>query len=126
MARVGYLMLRAGNWNGKQIVPRSWVKESTSVHTPRTEMNPARHRSGPFGYGYLWWVFDNPALPKEYEGAYTGLGAYGQQILVMPRLDLVIVHKTEPGNGRQVSHAQFLEVVQLIVAAHCGSGCPAR
>jgi CubicO group peptidase (beta-lactamase class C family) len=117
MARIGYLMLREGNWKGKQIVPRAWVKESTTLHTPRLEMNPERHRAGAFGYGYLWWVFDNPSLPPAYRGAYTGLGAVGQQILVMPALDLVVVHKTAPGNGRSVSHGQFLEVVALLVQA---------
>ena len=124
MARVGYLMLRNGNWNGRQIVPAPWVKESTSVQTPRSEMNPARHRNGAFGYGYLWWVFDNPILPKDYEGAYTGLGAIGQQILIMPKLDLVVVHKTAPNEAnRSVSHEQFLGVVQLLVTAHCGTAC---
>ncbi|HEX7090581.1 MAG TPA: serine hydrolase [Longimicrobiales bacterium] len=125
MARIGYLMLREGNWNGRQIVPRDWVHESTSVFTPRTEMNPPERRSGPFGYGYLWWVFDNPALGDAYDGAYTGLGAYGQHILVMPALDLVVAHKTRPGRNRRVTHEQFLEVVQLLVDAHCGAACGA-
>jgi CubicO group peptidase (beta-lactamase class C family) len=124
MARIGYVMLRDGKWKGQQVVPSAWVKESTSLHTRRAEMNPDRHRRGAFGYGYLWWVFDNPELPAAYRGAYTGLGAVGQQILVMPALDLVLAHKTEPGNGRSVSHGDFLEVVALLVAAHCGSSCP--
>jgi CubicO group peptidase (beta-lactamase class C family) len=123
MARVGYLMLREGNWNGKQIVPRAWVHESTRAFTPRTEMNPERHRSGVFGYGYLWWVFDSPTLPPEYEGAYTGLGAVGQQILIMPKLDLVIVHKTDPADQKgSVTHSQFLDVVSHVVRARCNAG----
>lgn len=125
MARIGYLMLREGNWNGRQIVPRDWVHESTRAFTPREEMNPASRRDGPFGYGYLWWVFDDPSLPDAYDGAYTGLGAYGQHILVMPALDLVVAHKTRPGRDRRVSHEQFLEVVALLVEAHCGAACPA-
>ena len=117
MARIGYLMLREGSWKGKQIVPRAWVKESTSLHTTRIEMNPEYHRTRPFGYGYLWWVFDRPDLPAAYKGAYTGLGAVGQQILVMPELDLVLVHKTDPAGGGSVTHDQFLEVVALLVGA---------
>ncbi|HEX7117432.1 MAG TPA: serine hydrolase [Longimicrobiales bacterium] len=123
MARIGYLMLREGNWNGRQIVPRDWVRESTRAITPRSEMNPPERRDGPFGYGYLWWVFDDPSLGPAYEGAYTGLGAYGQHILVMPALDLVVAHKTRPGQGRRVRHEQFLEVVALLVQAHCGAEC---
>lgn len=126
MARIGYLMLRHGVWNDRQIVPREWVAESTSVITPVEEMNPAGRRNGPFGYGYLWWVFDWPALGPDYDGAFTGLGAYGQHILVMPALDLVVAHKTEPGRDVSVSHTEFLEVVAMIVQAHCGDSCTAR
>ena len=125
MARIGYLMLREGRWAGRQIVPEDWVEESTRAFTPRTEMNPVQRRTGPFGYGYLWWVFDNPELPEVYRGAYTGLGAVGQHILVMPALDLVVAHKTDPATRRSVSHGQFLQVIELLVDAYCGAACPA-
>ncbi len=121
MARIGYLMLREGNWAGRQIVPRAWVRESTRAITPVSEMNPERNRAGPFGYGYLWWVWDGPHAVGPYRGAYTGLGAVGQQIAVLPALDLVVVHKTRPGQGRSVSHAQFMEVLDLLVRARCGA-----
>jgi CubicO group peptidase (beta-lactamase class C family) len=124
MARIGYLMLRDGRWQDRQIVPTAWARESTQPHTRVHEMNPVRRRDGVFGYGYLWWVFDRPELGPEYSGAYSGLGAVGQHILVMPALDLVVAHKTEPGDGRSVSHGQFLEVVSLLVRAHCGEDCP--
>jgi CubicO group peptidase (beta-lactamase class C family) len=122
MARIGYLMLREGNWAGKQIVPRDWVRESTRAFTPRSEMNPADRRSGLFGYGYLWWVFDDAALPPAYKGAYAGLGAYGQHILVMPALDLVVAHKTDSDNG-SVSNNQFFDVISLLVQSNCLSAC---
>jgi CubicO group peptidase (beta-lactamase class C family) len=121
MARIGYLMLREGNWAGRQIVPRDWVRESTRATTPVSEMNPARHRAGPFGYGYLWWVWDGPHAVGPYRGAFTGLGAVGQQIAVLPALDLVVAHKTRPGQGRSVSHQEFMEVLDLIVRARCNS-----
>ena len=124
MARIGYLMLRDGRWEDRQIVPTAWVRESTQAHTRVHEMNPVRRRDGVFGYGYLWWVFDRPELGPRYSGAYSGLGAVGQHILVMPALDLVVAHKTEPGDGRSVSHGQFLEVVALLVRAHCAQRCP--
>jgi CubicO group peptidase (beta-lactamase class C family) len=117
MARIGYLMLREGNWAGRQIVPREWVRESTRAVTPVGEMNPDRHRAGPFGYGYLWWVWDGPHAVGPYRGAYTGLGAVGQQIAVLPALDLVVAHKTRPGQGRSVSHREFVELLDLLVRA---------
>ena len=57
-------------------------------------MNPADLRNGPFGYGYslvdLGWL----ANAGVYRGAYTGCGAVGQFITVLPALDMVIAHKT--------------------------------
>lgn len=124
MARIGYLMLRVGNWNGRQVVPARWVRESTRAITPRHAMNPVHRRDGVFGYGYLWWVWDGPDTPAAYRGAYTGLGAVGQHIAVLPALDLVVAHKTVPGGGRSVTHDQFREVLDLIVQARCPGTCP--
>ena len=119
MARIGYLMLREGEWAGRQVIPRAWVRESTRPVTPVSEMNPAPRRNGPFGYGYLWWVWDGRAARGAYEGAYTGLGAVGQHIAVLPKLDLVVVHKTAPGQGRSVTHGEFLEMLDVLVRARC-------
>ncbi len=123
MARIGYLMLRDGEWEGRQLVPRDWVRESTSLVTPRAEMNPEHRRQESFGYGYLWWIFDDPALGPEYRGAYVAHGAVGQHILVVPALDLVVAHKTVPGDGRRVSHDEFHAVARLLVSAYCGAQC---
>jgi CubicO group peptidase (beta-lactamase class C family) len=124
MARVGYLMLREGSWAGRQLVPRDWVRTISRAYTPVSEMNPPQRRGGPFGYGYLWWVWDGPWNAGAYRGAYTGLGAVGQHITVLPALDLVVAHKTRPG-GRSVSHPEFLAVLDLLVRARCpGGSCP--
>jgi CubicO group peptidase (beta-lactamase class C family) len=129
MARLGYLMLRRGQWNGRQVIPADWVDESTRAFTPVTQMNPERRREGPFGYGYLWWVWDGPHATGAFKGAYAGHGAIGQHIAVLPELDLVVAHKTRPGqrdaNGRArtVSHPEFLRVLEILVKAHCGTRC---
>ena len=129
MARLGYLALRRGNWNGRQVVPADWIDESTRAFTPVSEMNPARRREGPFGYGYLWWVWDGAHAKGPYEGAYGGHGAIGQHIMIFPKLDLVVAHKTSPnqrdeaGRTRSVSHPQFLEVIDLLVRNYCGARC---
>jgi len=90
---------------------------------PVGEMNPQRHRDGPFGYGYLWWVFDRPELGEGYRGGHSGLGAIGQHITVLPALDLVVAHKTRPGQERTVSHEEYLEILDVLVNAHCGARC---
>jgi CubicO group peptidase (beta-lactamase class C family) len=122
MARLGYVMLRNGEWNGQQIVPRDWARRISTVVTPVTEMNPPGLRKGPFGYGYLWWIWDGPWSSGAFEGAYSGRGAFGQYITVVPKLDMVIAHKTVPGDQKDVSWPEFQSLLDLLVAARgCGT-----
>jgi CubicO group peptidase (beta-lactamase class C family) len=108
MARLGLLMLRQGQWRDRQIIPADWVRRSTSARTPVTEVD----RAGPFGYGWLWWVWDGPFAAGPYRGAYTAYGAYGQFITVFPALDMVVAHKTcGPGN---VILSQYLRLLDLL------------
>jgi CubicO group peptidase (beta-lactamase class C family) len=119
MARIGLLMLREGVWRGRQIVPRAWVKTITTPFTRLEQMNPERFRHRRFGYGYLWWIFDDTSARGggPLEGAFTGIGAKGQFITVIPKLDMVIAHKTDPKEGREVSSGEFLKVVDEVIAA---------
>jgi CubicO group peptidase (beta-lactamase class C family) len=86
--------------------------------TPVAEMNPERYRQGPFGYGMLWWIWDGPWNDGIYQGAYTGAGAIGQYITVLPALDMVVAHKTQPG-GESVSRSDYLGIVDRLGAARC-------
>jgi len=122
MARIGLLMLRGGNWAGRQIVPADWVRASTRAVTPVNQMFPSARRRGRFGYGYLWWVFDGAWNSGVYEGAYTGIGAVGQFITVIPKLDLVVAHKTVPAPGRAgVGAEEYVALLDRIVAARTGA-----
>jgi CubicO group peptidase (beta-lactamase class C family) len=94
LARFALLYLHRGNWAGRQIVPQAWVRESTQAYS-----------RSPFGegYGYLWWtdfldgtVAPTVALP---EGSFMALGAGGQYAVVVPALDLVIVHRVDREAG---------------------------
>jgi CubicO group peptidase (beta-lactamase class C family) len=120
MARLGYLMLRGGEWSGRQLVPRDWVKRISGIVTPVAQMNPAPLKNGPFGYGYLWWVWDGPWNTGAFEGGYTGQGAFGQYITLLPKLDMVIVHKTVPEGSRSVSWKSYEALLDGIVSAR---GC---
>jgi CubicO group peptidase (beta-lactamase class C family) len=135
MARVGLLMIRQGNWNGQQVVSREWARRITSLVTPLNEMNPPGLRSlgtgSRWGYGYMWWVWDAPNSPGPFEGSYTGMGAGGQYITVLPKLDMVIAHKTDmgqpPSQGpterrRNVSLSEYDSVIRMLIAAKCPGG----
>jgi CubicO group peptidase (beta-lactamase class C family) len=79
MAKIGYLYLRDGVWEGQRLLPRGWVD---SIRGTLIDM-----RLGgvtPFRYANGWWV-----LP-EY-GAYLAAGYNRQLIVVMPALDVVAV-----------------------------------
>lgn len=77
MAKLGYLYLRKGQWDGQQIISPEWVETSTQPHA---DVDVNAH----FGYGYHWFTV------PEMEG-YAALGGGGQVILVIPKSDLVIV-----------------------------------
>jgi len=90
LARFALLYLHLGNWAGRQIVPQQWVQESTHAYS--------RSGFGP-GYGYLWWVdFLGGAIAPTVtlpEGNFLAEGAGGQYALVVPSLDLVVVHRVD-------------------------------
>ena len=116
MARIGYLMLRNGRWEDKQLISESWCKEMTTPWTSREEMNRGKKRKGLFGYGYMWWIYDTD-IP-ELKGAYTASGYGGQYITVIPELDMVIAHKTDFSNGRpKTKSSEFRKMMFKVFAA---------
>ncbi len=121
MARIGHLMLRGGVWKEEQILPPGWAERISSLVTPSEEMNPQGTRGGEFGYGTMWWVWDGPDTPEAFRGAYTGRGAYGQFITVIPSLDMVVAHKTTP--NVQTPWEDYRGILTRLVAAHCGAEC---
>jgi CubicO group peptidase (beta-lactamase class C family) len=121
MARIGYLMLREGNWRGVQVIPRSWARRIVSVVTPVERMNPEPLRQGPFGYGYMWWVWDGEHARGPFAGGYTARGAFGQYITVLPAIDLVVAHKTVP--DATTSWDAYQGILDRLVAARCDPGC---
>jgi CubicO group peptidase (beta-lactamase class C family) len=79
IARFGQLYLQKGQWNGKPLIPASWVAAATSRQTsngsnPKSEWDQ--------GYGYQFW--------RCRYGAYRGDGAFGQYCIVLPEQDAVV------------------------------------
>lgn len=105
LAKFGRLYLNNGNWDGKQLVPSSWVAESTvrdpSDHRPWETF--ARWQDGGGYYKYFWWGVSGSA--NDY--SFMGIGTYGQFIFVSPKDRVVIVRTAdadgiEPYNWREV------------------------
>jgi CubicO group peptidase (beta-lactamase class C family) len=76
-AKFGYLYLKKGKWNGKQLISKKWVEESTKMQV-KADWTPIFP-----GYGYMWWI--------NRFGGYAALGQGGDYIFVVPKLDLVVV-----------------------------------
>jgi CubicO group peptidase (beta-lactamase class C family) len=117
MARIGYLMLRGGTWNGRQVISKNWAHRIVSVVTPVQQMNPPRRRDGYFGYGYMWWIWDGPKAVGPFKGAYSAVGAVGQWIAVFPALDMVVAHKTNNIYGRSTSTNSWHRILELLMEA---------
>ena len=75
MAKLGYLYLNNGSWDGQQILPVDWVENTTSLHWSLGYN---------LGYGELWWL-------HPLSGMYTAWGRHGQHVFVIPEYDIVVV-----------------------------------
>jgi CubicO group peptidase (beta-lactamase class C family) len=79
VARFGQLYLQKGKWQGRQILPESWVEEATASHISNGD-DP--HSDWAQGYGYQFWRCQH--------GAYRGDGAFGQYCVIMPEQEVVL------------------------------------
>ena len=79
IARFGQLYLQKGQWNGKQLLPASWVETATARQTSNGS-DPTSDWDQ--GYGYQFW--------RCRHGFYRGDGAFGQYCIVMPDQDAVV------------------------------------
>jgi CubicO group peptidase (beta-lactamase class C family) len=83
LAKLGYLYLHDGVWEGRRLLPEGWVTASTS---PKVDTRPGVARSRK--YGYQWWVLPYGTAGKH---AYAALGYGGQRLIVVPEHDLIAV-----------------------------------
>lgn len=80
-AKLGYLWLNKGVWEGKQIVSRQWVEASVKPLLPTGG-------SGDDYYGYGWWV--DPAQQEGALASYRADGRGGQYVVVVPSLNIIL------------------------------------
>ena len=110
IARFGELYLQKGQWQGRQLVPASWVEAATSLQTsngsdPESDWDQ--------GYGYQFW--------RCRHGFFRGDGAYGQLCIVMPEYDAVIA--VTAGTGDMQGELNL--VWDKIIPAFSASALPA-
>jgi CubicO group peptidase (beta-lactamase class C family) len=110
LAKIGYLYLHDGMWDGKQIVSKDWVRQSV---TPFIDAEEGMK------YGFKWWL-----LPQK-DGTgfvWMALGFGGQRLMVFPEKDLLAVFtgwtilKDPPSNQEFVNR-----ILPATGEAGCGS-----
>jgi CubicO group peptidase (beta-lactamase class C family) len=95
-AKFGRLFLRGGNWEGRQVIPASWLAESTGedLSLERAAYYP---RKGSFAslpdqyYKYFWWGMRRDGVKNDF----FARGNHGQFIYVSPSKNLIIVRNGE-------------------------------
>jgi len=112
LARFGQLFLNKGQWQGQQVLPQGWVEECTLPYSD----------AGTRGaYGYMWWLeragvfFPGVISPR---GSFAALGVGGHYCLVMPALDMVVIHRVDTDvPDRQINHHQFGRLLKIILSS---------
>ena len=107
IAKLGYLYLHNGVWDAQQIVAAGWITAATSTYTPGDYWD---------GYGYLWRNGKFVSRGAQHQG-YLALGLSGQELWVIPDLDLVVVLTGDSGYlGLSLLVPQIVTAVQSDMA----------
>lgn len=96
MAKFAELFLQQGNWNGKQVLPASWIEEASTMKIMQDPNAPQSKKDSSDwlqGYCYQMWRCRN--------NAYRGDGAFGQFMIVMPEQDAVLAITAETPNMQE-------------------------
>jgi CubicO group peptidase (beta-lactamase class C family) len=109
-ARLGRLLAHDGAWEGRQLIPRQWLLDATTVRPSDAYLAPGS-ATPYFGYGYQVWIF-----PGE-RRRFALKGIRGQMILVDPASKIVMVHtavRLQPAEPRANAEtvALFLGILQ--------------
>jgi CubicO group peptidase (beta-lactamase class C family) len=104
MAKIGYLYLKNGVWDGNSLVSKDWVTESTRRQVSTGDL----YRDQSWGYGYQWHV-----LSVGGHGTFIALGFSSQVICVVPDLRMVVVLTGD----RETKGDRFDLIADIIVPA---------
>jgi len=131
LARFGYLYLREGRWNDRELLPRGFVELARRTapdvaRLPVLEPPAATDRFGAASahYGLLWWNNNDGTLADVPLDAFWSWGLYDSLVVVIPSLDLVVARagKSWP-RQKNAGHYDVLKpfLGPICVAVHSGS-----
>jgi CubicO group peptidase (beta-lactamase class C family) len=108
LALYGELWRRRGRWNGRQVIPESWIDAATTAYSVTNE------QAG-IGYGMLWYVL----MPNEERTTtsfyHTGAGVH--MLGVYPGLRLVFVHRVDTERGTEFTPDRLYGVIGRVFSS---------
>jgi CubicO group peptidase (beta-lactamase class C family) len=119
MAKIGYLWLRGGLWEGKQILPEAWIEG-----VRKADIDMRESWASDLRYGRQFWLMTR-------RDAFMAVGKHRQLIVVMPKLDIVAVvtgsQRFVSPSGNMVSTPRygFDTLVSYLAAAVTSDGAVA-
>ncbi len=91
IAKLGQLYLQKGKWNGRQLIPPTWVEQATARQVPNDQESHAKMGvDWQQGYGFQFWRCTH--------NAFRGDGAGGQLCVVIPDQDAVVAITAQTGS----------------------------
>jgi CubicO group peptidase (beta-lactamase class C family) len=103
------MMLDGGVWNGKRVLNADYAKRAGAPHVQLRDQNPKKYEYLAMRYGYLWWTVTYPYKGRTLQ-AYFASGNGGQEVMVIPELDMVVATY----GGNYSDRAGWLMVRELI------------
>ncbi|MGE0019752.1 MAG: serine hydrolase domain-containing protein [Draconibacterium sp.] len=94
LAKFGQLLLNGGVWNGKQLIPKEWVKEATAFHIKNSGPEGENSKSDwEQGYAYQMWRGKNNTVRLD--------GMAGQFVVLIPDKDAIVVFTANNTNTQK-------------------------
>lgn len=114
LIRLGELYRLGGVYGGRRVLPADWVERSLrkQIDLPDPKINHGTLDAT--GYGLLWWLLD-----VDGEAAVAALGHGGQELIVFPRRELVVLLTSRwrgPSSSEHYRHLQRVLKEHLLPA----------
>ena len=112
MLKLGITYLNDGEWNGKRVISSAWVENSAKAYNNNIDINIPGEDSGENGYSYTWWTSELSHSGEKIKMFRAG-GWGGQEIMVFPELDMVVVYT----GGNYAKKTSLYKLIERFVLA---------
>lgn len=111
MAKLGFLYLNRGVWDGRELLRPEWVRLSIAPQDHGVHAGDGRTLPIEW-YGMQWWTWKPELFGGQRAIAAQGYG--GQHVVLLPDLDMIVVTTAEPAVAPDVAEAQGSQIYDLV------------